>query len=55
MKNEWRTSSRSTGCGACVQVRKADDGVQLRDSKNPALGIIKVTNATWNAMLADLK
>lgn len=32
---EWRKSGRSDSNGNCVELRKKDDRVEMRDSKDP--------------------
>ncbi|WP_199444007.1 DUF397 domain-containing protein [Umezawaea beigongshangensis] len=45
----WRKSSRS-GQGnndACVEVAVTRDGVGVRDSKNPAAGLLAFSESAW--------
>ncbi|MFI7030715.1 DUF397 domain-containing protein [Microbispora rosea] len=51
---EWRTSSRCTG-GDCVQVAFTDDGVVMRDSKNPERGSLFYSRDEWRAFVAMTK
>lgn len=52
MDNQWRTSSRSGGNGACVEVRKADGGdVQVRDSKDRPGPVLTITPTAWTAFI----
>jgi hypothetical protein len=53
----WRKSSRSTAQGGdCVEVaRLGDAAVGIRDSKNPGLGHLTVTDGSFAALVADAK
>ena len=46
---KWR---RSNGCaaGSCVEVAKGDDGVFVRDSKNPEV-VLAFSPQEWEAFL----
>jgi len=46
----WRTSSHSSGNGACVQVTAAPGGIiAVRDSKDPAEPRLDLSRQTWEA------
>ena len=46
----WRTSSHSSGNGACVQVTAAPSGIiAVRDSKDPAGPRLVFSQQTWEA------
>ena len=46
---EWRKSSRCAS-GTCVEVAKGDDGVFVRDSKNPEV-VLTFSLQEWDAFL----
>jgi hypothetical protein len=51
-RGEWIKASRSGGNGQCVEMRPADPGVQVRDSKQPdgeILSLARTGFATWVA------
>lgn len=52
LDEQWRKATRSNNNGACAQVRKIDDVIQVRDSKlgeaSPILGFNEVE---WAAFL----
>jgi hypothetical protein len=52
---QWRTSSRSSGNGACVEVADADHGIAVRDSKDSAGPVLLFTPAEWEAFTAGVK
>jgi hypothetical protein len=49
----WRKSSASTDAG-CVEVRRTNSGVQVRDSKNPNGPILEFNDQEWNAFVAGV-
>jgi hypothetical protein len=47
----WRKSRRSNGDGnVCVEVAYVPTAVAMRDSKNPAGGVLVVPAAGWNPL-----
>jgi hypothetical protein len=56
VKGIWRKSTYSNGQASCVEVRLGTpDAVAVRDSKNPAGGMLAVTPAAWSAFRTDIK
>lgn len=52
----WKTSSYSTGNGACVEVAvTADGGRAVRDTKDRQGGTQFYTRAEWTAFVAGVK
>lgn len=51
----WRKSSLSGGDSNCVEARRAGDGVEIRDSKNPTGPALPFAADAWNAFLQDVK
>jgi hypothetical protein len=52
ISQEWKKSSRSGGnSGECVEVRRNDGTVQVRDSKDSNGRILTFTLAEWEAFL----
>ncbi|EHK87913.1 DUF397 domain-containing protein [Saccharomonospora azurea] len=49
---EWRKSSYSGGGNDCVEIAFTDDGAAVRDSKNPAGGVLTLSGREWQAFLA---
>jgi hypothetical protein len=49
----WRKSSLCH-LEACVEVRLADDGAQMRDSKDPG-PVLRFTPAEWAGFIAGAK
>ncbi|MBW4715549.1 DUF397 domain-containing protein [Saccharothrix obliqua] len=48
----WFKSSRSAATSdACVEVRCADDTVQVRDSKDPHGAVFSFSRGAWRAFL----
>jgi len=58
MKREtgWIMSSRSTGNGgSCVEARRYDGLIEVRNSKNPAAGTVRFTPEEWDSFLYGVK
>ena len=51
MDMTWRKATKSGNNGSCVEVRKVDDTIQVRDSKNPNGPVLDFTEAEWDAFL----
>lgn len=51
----WRTSSYSSGEGQCVEVAPIQDGVALRDSKNPSGGVLRFSGQQWAVFTLGLE
>ncbi|MBF6099166.1 DUF397 domain-containing protein [Nocardia cyriacigeorgica] len=52
---EWFTSSYSQGTGECVEVAfLPNDRVGVRDSKNPAGGLLTFAPSDWQAFTAGI-
>ncbi|MFB7739554.1 DUF397 domain-containing protein [Streptomyces sp. NPDC056112] len=51
----WKTSSYSTGNGACVEVARTSSGAYFRDTKDRPRGAAAVAPAAWGAFLGAVK
>lgn len=51
----WKTSSRSSGNGQCVEVAIMDTGVAVRDTKDRTKPPHFYTSAEWAAFVAGVK
>jgi len=51
----WRKSTQSNGSGDCVEVAVTDEGVLVRDSKDPGGAILTFTPAEWRAFVGGAK
>jgi hypothetical protein len=50
----WRTSTRSSGNGNCVEVAAADGQVAVRDSKDRSGPVLAFPPTAWRAFVRDL-
>ncbi len=48
---EWQKASASGADGQCVEMRRQDGWIQLRDSKNPAGAVLEFSPAVAAAWL----
>lgn len=51
----WIKATASAGNGQCVEVARLDDGIGVRDSKDPQGPILRFTAAEWSAFLDGAK
>ncbi|MET9659504.1 DUF397 domain-containing protein [Streptomyces sp. NPDC006510] len=54
-RSEWFKSSYSQQNGECVEVRRSEAGLDLRDTKDRRAGILAFTATAWSAFLGDVK
>lgn len=53
---DWIMSSRSTGNGgSCVQARRHNGLIEVRNSKNPRAGTVRFTLEEWDSFLDGAK
>lgn len=53
--NGWRKSSFSGKETNCVEFRRVEGGVEVRNSKRPNDAIIRYTDSEWKAFVAGVK
>ncbi|MGK5445205.1 DUF397 domain-containing protein [Micromonospora sp. URMC 105] len=51
---DWRTSTRSSGNGNCVEVAPVDGRVAVRDSKDRSGPVLVFSRATWTAFVTGV-
>lgn len=55
LDQSWRKSTRSGSNGQCVEARRMDDTIQLRDSKDRSGPVLSFTLGEWTAFTAGVK
>jgi len=55
LDQSWRKSTRSGSNGQCVEVRRAGDTIELRDSKDRSGPVLSFTLGEWAAFTAGVK
>jgi hypothetical protein len=51
----WQKSTRSTGNGACVEVKSpATESVVVRDSKDPQGPVLTFSPEAWSSFVTDV-
>ncbi|MEU7844472.1 DUF397 domain-containing protein [Micromonospora sp. NPDC049114] len=51
---DWRTSTRSSGNGNCVEVATVDGRIAVRDSKDRSGPVLAFGSAAWRSFLHGL-
>lgn len=51
----WRTSTKSGGNGACVEVAVLDGVIAVRDSKDRSGPMLTFDRSAWRSFLSGLK
>lgn len=52
----WIMSSRSAGNGgSCVEARRYNGLIEVRNSKNPEAGVVRFTTEEWDSFLYGAK
>ncbi|MEO3742111.1 DUF397 domain-containing protein [Plantactinospora sp. B5E13] len=54
MDETWRVSTRTGNNGACVEVRRVDHRVEVRDSKDRNGPVIAFPPAAWTGFVTAL-
>ena len=49
---QWHKSSRSSASGNCVEVRRRNDIVEVRDSRNRQGPVLSFTADAWRSFVA---
>lgn len=52
---EWRKSSFSSQTTNCVEFRRVEGGVEVRNSKRPDEATVSYTDSEWRAFIAGAK
>ena len=48
---EWIKATRSANGGSCVEVRRHDGAIEVRDSKDQTGPVLRFTGPEWDAFL----
>jgi hypothetical protein len=51
----WIKAQASGATGQCVELRRAGESIEVRDSKNPAGPVLRFTPGEWAAWLDGAK
>lgn len=52
---EWRTSSRSSAQGQCVELARTGRRIAVRDSKNPGGHRLNLGRARFGRLLSEIR
>jgi Domain of unknown function (DUF397) len=54
-EERWRSSTRSAGNGACVEVAGTESGIAVRDSKDPDGPVLHFRAGAWQRFVDALR
>lgn len=55
LDQNWRASTRSSDDGQCVEVRRVDDTIEVRDSRDRSGPVLVFTFDEWAAFTGGTK
>lgn len=55
LDHTWRKSTRSGDNGQCVEVRRVDDAIEIRDTKDRSGPTLRFTLSEWAAFTGGTK
>jgi hypothetical protein len=55
LDTRWRKSSYSSTNGACVEVRRATDAVEIRDTKDRGGSVLSFDERSWHAFITAVR
>jgi Domain of unknown function (DUF397) len=55
LDQNWRTSTRSGTNGQCIEVRRIDETIEVRDGNDQAGPVLKFTRDEWTAFTGGAK
>ncbi|GAA0476626.1 hypothetical protein Aca07nite_88220 [Actinoplanes capillaceus] len=55
LTGDWKKSKRSNGSDSCVEARKNDGTVQVRDTKDRSGPVLDISFAAWTGFLSDIR
>jgi hypothetical protein len=55
LTSEWRKSTHSGGEGACVEVRRTGDRIEVRDTKDRSGPVLGFTEKEWTAFTEGVR
>jgi hypothetical protein len=55
LNTAWRKSTRSNADGSCVEVRREQDEVHVRDTKNQRGPVLSFTTDSWREFVAEVQ
>jgi len=51
----WRKSTRCGESGSCVEVALAEDGIAMRESRNPNGPVLRFSRPEWGTFVAGIR
>ena len=55
LNHTWRTSTRSGDNGQCVEVRRVDDTIEVRDTTDRSSPTLRFALSEWAAFIGGTK